>query len=81
MAKNKQLRLPVPRWQASYKKKMRCDLCGFKARLSRQILVFHIDGNLNHCDATNLRSVCRNCAETVGTDRFTWRLGDLEPDF
>ena len=80
--KGKKLPAPKPRWQQSgYKKKMRCDLCGFKARYSSQIVVHHVDGNLNHTALSNLRSICKNCGEVVIKQDLPWRRGDLEPDF
>lgn len=75
------LAAPVPRWQgAGYKKKMICDLCGFKARYSSQITVFHCDGNQNNNQLINLRSVCLNCVETVKRKNEHWVQGDLQPD-
>ena len=69
-------------WQArGYKKKTQCDLCGFKARYSSQILVYHIDSNLNNATLTNLRSICLNCVEVVKRNHATWIVGDLTPDY
>ena len=71
----------VPRWQErGYKKKMVCDRCGFRARYSAQILVYHLDGNLNHSDIKNLRSICRNCEIDIAKSDDVWRQGDLVPD-
>jgi hypothetical protein len=73
---------PTPRWQTrGFQKKLVCDLCGFRARYGSQILVYHMDGNLNNSELRNLRCVCRNCVEVVTRADFTWRRGDLEPDF
>jgi hypothetical protein len=70
-----------PRWKsAGYKKKPACDRCGFKARLASQLLVYHIDGDLNNATVRNLRTVCRNCVEEIARVEVTWRAGDLEPD-
>jgi hypothetical protein len=71
----------VPKWQASgYKKKMTCDRCGFRAKHVAQIMVYHIDGNLNNAAAKNLKSVCRNCEVELTKTDLPWRRGDLEPD-
>ena len=79
--KNKKIKPPVPRWQAAgYKKKPTCDRCGFRARYSAQLLVYHIDGNLNHCETKNLKTVCLNCVEELKRSDLLWRRGDLEPD-
>ena len=68
-------------WQLrGYKKKSQCDLCGFKSRYSSQIVVHHVDGNLNNSDLINLRSVCLNCAEAVKRTHTIWKVGVLIPD-
>jgi hypothetical protein len=70
-----------PRWQeAGYKKKPTCDKCGFKAKFAAQLLVYHIDSNLNHCEPKNLKTVCLNCVEEIKRSDYPWRRGDLEPD-
>lgn len=79
--KNKKIKPPVPRWQAAgYKKKPTCDRCGFRARYSAQLLVYHVDGNLNNTDVRNLKTVCLNCVEEVKRSDLPWQRGDLEPD-
>lgn len=70
-----------PRWKSTgYKKKMQCDRCGFKAKHAAQIMVYHVDGNLNNTNVKNLKSVCRNCEVELSKTDLPWRLGDLEPD-
>jgi len=70
------------RWKnAGYKKKAACDLCGFKSLFTSQITVFHIDGDLDNCKMTNLRSICLNCVEVVKKKDVTWKRGDLEVDY
>lgn len=79
--KNKKIKPPVPRWQSSgYKKKPTCDRCGFRARYSAQLLVYHVDGNLNNTDVRNLKTVCLNCVEELKRSDLPWQKGDLEPD-
>ena len=81
MRKNKKLKPLVPRWQSGgYKKKSQCDRCGFRARFASQLLVYHVDGDLNNTALRNLRTVCRNCVEEIARTEITWRAGDLEPD-
>jgi len=63
-----------------YKKKATCDVCGFRSTLSSQIVVYHIDGNLNNAALSNLRSVCLCCVEVVKRKNFTWRIGDIQVD-
>jgi len=70
-----------PRWKATgYKKKPTCDCCGFRSKYSAQLLVFHVDGNLNNNSLRNLKTVCQNCVVEVAKNDLPWRLGDLEPD-
>lgn len=81
LRKSRGLKKRTLRWEAAgYKKKMQCDRCGFRARYSSQILVYHVNGNLNDVSHRNLKSVCRNCVEEIAKSGLPWRLGDLEPD-
>jgi hypothetical protein len=80
--KKKKLKPRTPRWMAAgYKKKPTCDLCGFHSVLPNQITVFHIDGDLDNCKFTNLRSICLNCVEVIKKKEITWRRGDLQVDY
>ena len=82
LRRNRQIKPPKPRWQLKgFKKRLSCDLCNFKARYSSQIIVYHIDSDLNNCELVNLRCVCRNCVEVLSRTDSIWRRGDLEPDF
>ena len=79
--KGRGLKAPKPRWQlAGYKKKPACDRCGFKAKHHSQLLVLHVDGNLNNSELRNLRTVCLNCVADLKRTDSTWRPGDLSPD-
>ena len=81
ISRNKKIKIPEPRWKgAGYKKKTTCDLCGFRSMYSSQIVVYHIDGDLNNCDLVNLRSICLCCVETIKRKHFSWRVGDIEVD-
>jgi hypothetical protein len=71
----------VPRWQhAGYKIKNTCDKCGFKSAYSEVFNVFHVDGDLNNCKYTNLKTVCANCQRVLHKEGVHWRQGDLVPD-
>ena len=71
-----------PRWSLlGYKKKTLCDRCGFRSKYSAQLLVYHMDGNLNNSNLRNLKTVCQNCAIEIKKLDQPWRPGDLEPDF
>jgi hypothetical protein len=45
-----------------------------------QLMVFHVDGNLNNSNLRNLKTVCQNCAIEIRKSDLTWKPGDLEPD-
>jgi hypothetical protein len=71
-----------PRWAiAGYSKKNICERCGFKAKNSAQLSVFHIDGNLNNSLPLNLKTVCANCQNDPKFKQLGWTQGDLVPDF
>ena len=70
-----------PKWQqAGYKKKNKCDICGFRPKYSAQTIVYHIDGDLNNVSFSNLRTVCLNCTITIKKDDLVWKSGDLQAD-
>lgn len=75
------LKMPEPRWKtAGYKKKNVCDRCAFKAKYSAQLMVYHVDGNMNNVAVRNLKTVCQNCVIEIAKTDLPWRPGDLEPD-
>ena len=79
--KGRKIKPVEPRWRASgYKKKNTCDRCAFKARHSSQLMVYHVNGDLNDCELRNLKTVCLNCAALITRQDLPWRAGDLEPD-
>jgi hypothetical protein len=80
--RNRRVKPPVPRWkEAGYKKKPTCDRCGFKAKFAAQLLVYHVDGNLNNSGLRNLKTICQNCVIEISRSDLPWRPGELEPDF
>jgi hypothetical protein len=80
--KKKKLKPRQSLWAKSgYKKRNNCDLCGFRSVLPTQITVFHIDGNLENINPSNLRSICLNCVEVIKKNEVTWKRGDLEVDY
>ena len=71
----------LPRWFTSgYKMKSACDKCGFKSPHAEVFTVFHVDGDLNNCRPTNLKTVCANCTRVLHKEGIKWRQGDLVPD-
>lgn len=81
-AKAKKIKPRQPLWsKTAYKKKQSCDLCGFKSVYPSQILVFHVDGDLENVKQSNLRSICLNCVEVVKKKEVTWKRGDLQIEY
>lgn len=71
----------IPRWKrAGYKLKKVCDKCGFKSLYKEVFNVYHVDGDLNNCALSNLKTVCANCQRVLYREGVTWRQGDLTPD-
>ena len=72
----------IPKWkQRGYEKKDACEKCGYHSNRPEQFNVFHIDGNLENCRTTNLKTICANCQRIMQKDGVVWRQGDLVPDF
>ena len=79
--RGRKIKPPDPRWKLSgYKKKATCARCGFRAKYSAQLVVYHIDGNLNNSNLRNLKTVCQNCVIEIPKLDLPWQVGDLEPD-
>jgi ribosomal protein S26 len=72
----------IPRWQrAGYKPKMQCDRCGFRSPHKEVFRVFHVDGNLDNCRHSNLKTACANCRAVLSKEGVQWRQGDLIADY
>ena len=72
----------IPKWkQRGYEKKNDCEKCGFHSKYSEQFNVFHMDGDLNNCRPSNLKTICANCQRLLQKEGSRWRQGDLRPDF
>lgn len=71
-----------PRWyQSGYRQLTNCEKCGFKASYKEQLRVYHIDGNLENCRPSNLKTICANCQIAMQREGVRWKQGDLAPDF
>ena len=81
--KGRRLKAVRPLWvTAGYKKKERCEVCNFKAKLPvKQLFVYHVDGNLKNCNSFNLKTVCANCRIELVTSNLPWKPSPLVPDF
>jgi len=72
----------VPRWkQLGYQKKSNCEKCGYHSNHPEQFNVFHIDGELENCRPSNLKTICANCQRLLQKEGIRWKQGDLVPDF
>jgi hypothetical protein len=72
----------IARWQrAGYRIKNQCDKCGFRSPYKEVFRVFHVDGNLDNCRHSNLKTVCCNCAQILGKEGVIWKQGDLVADY
>ena len=70
-----------PRWKtAGYFKKSVCDKCGHKSPYPEVFSVYHVDGDLNNCKFSNLKTVCANCQRTLHREGAKWKQGNLTPD-
>ena len=83
LRKGKKIKPQPPLWaKKGYKKKPHCEKCGFVAELpDKQLLVFHVDGNLKNTDWVNLKTVCLNCQPVVYKSRLPWKPSDSVPGF
>ena len=71
----------VPKWKRSgYKMKNFCEKCRFRSPFTEVFKVFHVDGDLNNCRPTNLKTICANCSSVLSKEGITWRQGDLVAD-
>ena len=70
----------TPLQRSGYRKKKKCELCGFKSQNQTQLDVLFVDGNLRNIAVGNLKTVCANCQRLSGVRRLGWRVGDLVAD-
>ena len=66
--------------RSGYKKKQKCELCGFKAQDKVQLDVLFVDGNLRNTVTSNLKTVCANCNRLMHVKKHGWKQGDLAVD-
>ena len=70
-----------PKWQQhGYTKKSYCEKCGFDSKHLEQFDVYHVDGDLNNCRPSNLKTICANCQRLIQKEGYKWRQGNLIPD-
>lgn len=72
----------VPQWErAGYVMKSCCEKCGYVSEYKEVFRVFHVDGNLNNCRYSNLKTVCASCAIVLAKEGVIWKQGDLTADY
>jgi len=81
--KGKKVKPSAPAWfKNGYRKKERCEKCGFKAKYPEdQLRVFHLDGNLKNNSTSNLKTICLNCQQEVVKGKLSWAPANVVPDF
>jgi len=81
--KGKKLKPQAPAWAKSgYKKAERCEVCNFKAKIpTKQLFVYHVDGNLKNNNWHNLKTICANCRIELAVSRVSWKPAPIVPDF
>ena len=81
--KGKKLKPIPPAWfKGGYRKKAKCDRCGYKGKYpEKQMVVYYLDGNLRNNDWLNLQTICLNCHIELTNDKTPWKPAPLTPDF
>jgi hypothetical protein len=80
--KGKKIKPEAPNWYKSgYRKKEKCDRCGFKFKFLGQANVYYTDGNKNNINWSNLKTICLNCQVEVENITTSWIPGKIIPDF
>lgn len=67
--------------KSGYRKKLKCEKCGFQSKFQEQFEIFFLDGNFRNCQYINLKTVCNNCFSLLKNKNIKWKQGDLVPDF
>ena len=73
--------LPSSWVRSGYAKKDACEKCRFRFKFSEQAFVVHIDGNIENCDWTNLRTICANCQIEMSHSTMKWKPAKITADF
>ncbi len=66
--------------RSGYKKKEKCERCGFRVKFTEQSAVYHVDGNVENNDWMNLKTVCCNCEVEIKHTSLPWKPSELIPD-
>ena len=74
-------KVPTSDTVLGYKKKAKCERCGFVPRTAEQLKLHHADHNIQNTNFKNLKTVCCNCSVELVSLKLPWTTGDLLPDF
>lgn len=78
----KKAKPPIPLWvRSGYKKKTRCEKCGFVFKFPEQANVVYLDGNDENTNWSNLRTICSNCEIEVYHSNLPWKSSTIQADF
>jgi len=67
--------------RSGYKKKEKCEKCGYRFMHGEQAVVAHVDGNIDNNSWVNLKTVCLNCQIAIKHSNLPWKIsGGLVPD-
>ena len=81
LRKGKKAKPGVLSWiLAGYKKKPKCEKCGFKAAIEEQLFVYYLDGDRRNNSPVNLITLCACCSILADRKGLGWKPSALEPD-
>jgi hypothetical protein len=66
--------------RAGYKRKDKCEKCGFRFKYVEQAEVVHINGDISDTNWVNLKTICLNCIIDVQHSVLPWKLASILPD-
>ena len=66
--------------KTGYTLKNQCELCGFKRKHAKQMVVLYVDGDQKNGNWPNLKSVCANCVIEITLKGLGWKADSVEPD-
>lgn len=79
---NKMPKDPIPSWvRSGYKKRDKCEKCGFRSRVPEQMNVWYIDTDVNNNQWSNLKTICSNCKIELVKKKIIWTDDELKADF
>jgi hypothetical protein len=65
---------------AGYRKKLKCERCGFRAVIDEQLFVYYLDGDGRNNLPSNLITICACCSILADRRGLGWKPSSIEPD-